>query len=274
MKNRSFALIALMGLAAGLALSGLLSQRALAQCSNPFGQPTDCKGDKQKKARPTPIPTPKPPAAVTDLQPNSAVCVPDQTQMLRLCAGLRPAGGTGGTSPADQVGKQPGQNGSPLSPVGSQFPWLPFGGSVLGGLLIGLLVPAIRKGFGGVSRLMEEEGIFYYFRHTDGHHTLSGADGGGPNPGGNPASDANGGGPDPGAKLGDKIEINPGPIQNAGSELAKLGDKIETNPGPVQKLERDPGPVQNPGSQFAKLGDKLERDPGPISDSNIGNPDL
>ncbi len=50
-----------------------------------------------------------------------------------------------------------------------------------------------------------DEGIYYYFRHSDGHHTLSdgtnrytNAYGGGPNLGGHPATDADGGGPNPG----------------------------------------------------------------------------
>ncbi len=229
MKRRIISLSLLAAVTLALSLAAVVSERASAQCSSALAGGIPCAnggggGDKQKKPTPTDTNVPRPTST------PAAACVastPDAAQLQTLCAGLLPAGGAGAQSTGVGSG-QPDPQGSPTGPTG----FLPYLLGGLGGLVLGLAIIKLRpelivrflegdpdkplptggKGMNDTPKLLDntmqsDEGISYYFRHSDGHHTLSdgtnkytNADGGGPNPGGHPATDADGGGPNPGSK--------------------------------------------------------------------------
>lgn len=188
MKTRSLALLSLIGLGFAFTWTVLVSQQALAQCAvGAVGTSCGSGGGAEKEKRATPTTNPallspvvNSPALVkptpTGLAGNPA-CSPDPTQLQSLCAALPGFGSRPGPIQASQPGQcGPGLNQGQCGPGPQSLTWLGVGGGAIVGLAIGLLVPAVLKSF-----VNEDKSISYYFRHTDGHHTLDNA--GEPQPG-------------------------------------------------------------------------------------------
>ncbi len=158
MKKQTLAIYLSLSVTLGLGLAAIVAQSAAAQCFNAQQQPVSCPGgDKQKKPKPTTIPSVAPsgtPQGVT------VMVTPNAAQLQVLCANLPAAGGATGSLPGGAAGSSPlGSAGSPAGLGSSPAASTNLAGSVLfesggGGFVLGVLValfvPGILRGIGGL----------------------------------------------------------------------------------------------------------------------------
>lgn len=142
MKKRILSISLLGAITLALVSAAMVSQRAAAQCGGLGAVPIPC-GNGEKQKRPTPtdtrVPSPTPPPSATAVSQAVPVCTPDTANLVQLCSTL------GGGSQGSLGQRPPSPNGPASAPTG----FLPYLLGGLGGLLIGLLLPAVRNLFPG-----------------------------------------------------------------------------------------------------------------------------
>jgi hypothetical protein len=167
MKQRTFSMILLFAFVLALGSAAFVSQRASAACYDSSKNPVPCPPDPNRAKKlatavppsvnnQVPQPTTQAPVSVQSV----VVATPNASQLAALCAQL-PAvqGGSTGPSGNNTVGGgggpgQPGSTtgGTPPSQTSAGFIWFELGGALLGGILIGLLLPAVRRRVNGDGR--------------------------------------------------------------------------------------------------------------------------
>jgi len=154
MKTRGLALVVLFGFVFALAWLALASQSAVAQdCFDVQGAPKPCPDtgkdpNQEKKVRPTVTDVPSPtPTPVVDTPTPVAVVVcatPGAAELALMCANVLPAVGGGAGVSEDTL---PTPSRPPISP------FLIPAGALLGGVLLGLVLPSIFEGLRRLRRL-------------------------------------------------------------------------------------------------------------------------
>lgn len=156
MKPRSLAFVVLLSLVFGFASSLVVAQRASAACYDQQKNEVPCPKDDKKKP-PTAVPTKVPPTptnAPVAVQ-SIVIATPNADQLKTYCASFAaPAANSPTGSQGSTTGPGTGGNGGLIGNGGAGFtgPITFGGGGLLVGILIGLLVPAVRNRWNGDGR--------------------------------------------------------------------------------------------------------------------------
>jgi hypothetical protein len=259
MKLRNYSFIALSGLTLALGLTVLISQSAAAQCVDAAGSPVSCPpNNKKKRPTQTPVTALNPaPTATESTQPSGgqpAACQPSADQLASLCAALPGAG----QPPSPNAGGNSGPSSNLPSPdirEGAQPHMFTLtelelggGGGLLAGVLLGLLLPAIRgaisgngKGaFGVNSKIDWGDRSGKIFDNIDGMN-----------------------------KKFQKADDN---LQKADNNFQKADDNLQKADNNFQKADDNLGGDGIKGESFSNKFVKGED--GNITDGTIGNPGL
>ena len=157
MNQRTFSAIVLFALVMALGSAAFVTQRASAACYDNQKQPVPCPqqpNDKKKKPVPTDTatitPSPQPTKEAGSVS-AAVVVTPDAQQLALLCAQLPAVQGSNGGPNALNATGPGGGPGAPVTPPNTAgFSGFELGGGgLLLGVLIGLLVPAVLRGFNG-----------------------------------------------------------------------------------------------------------------------------
>lgn len=148
MKLRNLALVVFLGLLLALAVAAPVGANAPAQCGP--NNPSACEPPAQeteKKPTATDLPTKVPTETAVPVSQMQAQSTPDAEELAILCANLPVS--SSGIAGVDSGNPAPVPESPPVPTAPPFSPWLPGGGGLLLGILIGMLLPAVSRAISG-----------------------------------------------------------------------------------------------------------------------------